>query len=259
MGLKSKRVTRRPSAARADGQQRRASILAAAAVLFAEHGFDAVTTRQIARKARCNIASIKYYFGDKAGLFALVMEQSIAKVLEGGAHFIPDPAADPRDALKAWILWVLRTAQRSTSQGQAHTKMLMQALLSGDALAARLAQHLGSPVRDGILTLVDRLFNNRLRPDLREHAFVFVFALCSRFAEANPIHAKMGIAVPDSEKDLDILAERLTNFIIGGLHSLSELSPTHADKTAALTTPPNPPPNLPTPHTNLANHTKGRS
>lgn len=225
MGFKSKRVTRRPTAARADGQQRQSSILAAASVLFAEHGFDAVTTRQIARKARCNIASIKYYFGDKAGLYARVMEESIAKVLEGGTHFMPDPAADPRDALKSWIVWVLRTARRGTSQGQAHTKMMMQALLSGDALAARLSQHLGSPVSEGILTLIDRLFDHRLHPDLREHAFVFVFALCSRFAEAGPIHARMGISVPDDDTELEILAERLTNFVIGGLHSLSELSP----------------------------------
>lgn len=226
MGLKSKRITRRPSAARADGQQRQSSILAAASLLFAEHGFEAVTTRQIARKARCNIASIKYYFGDKAGLFTRVMEESIAKVLEGGTHFMPDPAADPRDALKSWIVWVLRTARRSTSQGQAHPKLMMQALLSGDALAARLAQHLGAPVRQGILTLIDRLFDHRLHPDLREHAFVFVFALCSRFAEAEPIHAQMGIAVPDDDSELEVLAERLTNFVIGGLHSLSELSPT---------------------------------
>ncbi len=112
MRLRSGKTARRTPAARSDGEERRRSILNAASALFAEHGFDDVTTRGIAARAGCNVSAIKYYFGDKAGLLACVMEEAIAKVLEGGVHYTPDPAADPRDALKAWITWVLRTGRR---------------------------------------------------------------------------------------------------------------------------------------------------
>lgn len=213
------------SGPRPDGEERRRSILDAASALFAEQGFDGATTRAIAARAGCNISAIKYYFGDKAGLLASVLEEVNARVLEGGAHFIPDPDADPRDALKAWIIWVLRTGRRRTRAGQLPAKLMMQALMSSDRVASKLAERLGAPVRHGITMLIDRVFDGKLDPALRDHAFVFVFSLCSQFAHGGPVLEKMGVAVPADDRELDLLAERLTNFVIGGLHCLSEMEP----------------------------------
>lgn len=225
MRFKSGRSAPARSASRSDGEERRQSILDAASALFAQQGFDGATTRAIAARAGCNVAAIKYYFGDKAGLLASVMEHATARVLEGGAHFVPHPEADPRDALKAWITWVLRTGRRRTRAGQLPAKLMMQALMSSDRVASRLAERLGAPVRHGILALIDRVFDGKLDPALREHAFVFVFSLCSQFAHGGPVLEKMGIAVPSDDRELDVLAERLTNFVIGGLHCLSEMEP----------------------------------
>ena len=49
-----------------DARQR---LLAAALRLFAEQGYSQTSTRELADAARVNIASISYYFGDKAGLY----------------------------------------------------------------------------------------------------------------------------------------------------------------------------------------------
>ena len=54
---------------RADGAQSRERLLLAAMRLFAEQGFARTSTREIALAAATNIASISYYFGDKAGLY----------------------------------------------------------------------------------------------------------------------------------------------------------------------------------------------
>jgi AcrR family transcriptional regulator len=65
------------STRRADGAQSRERLLAAAMRLFAEQGFAKTSTREIALAAGTNIASISYYFGDKAGLYrAAFAEQS---------------------------------------------------------------------------------------------------------------------------------------------------------------------------------------
>jgi len=53
-------------AATEDARQR---LLAAGLRLFAEHGYSKTSTRELADAARVNIASISYYFGDKAGLY----------------------------------------------------------------------------------------------------------------------------------------------------------------------------------------------
>ena len=54
---------------RSDGAQSRERLLLAATRLFAEQGFAKTSTREIALAAGTNIASISYYFGDKAGLY----------------------------------------------------------------------------------------------------------------------------------------------------------------------------------------------
>jgi AcrR family transcriptional regulator len=54
---------------RADGVEARARLLTVALRLFAEKGFSKTSTREIAAAADANIASISYYFGDKAGLY----------------------------------------------------------------------------------------------------------------------------------------------------------------------------------------------
>ena len=44
-------------------------ILDKAEALFAEKGFHAVTVREITRAARCNLAAVNYYFGNKGNLY----------------------------------------------------------------------------------------------------------------------------------------------------------------------------------------------
>ncbi len=56
-------------APRSDGVEARARLLHAALRLFATKGFANTSTRELATAAGVNIASISYYFGDKAGLY----------------------------------------------------------------------------------------------------------------------------------------------------------------------------------------------
>jgi len=47
----------------------------AAATLFSQRGFDAVSTRDLCNKARVNVAAISYYFGGKEGLYLQVFRE----------------------------------------------------------------------------------------------------------------------------------------------------------------------------------------
>jgi TetR/AcrR family transcriptional regulator, regulator of cefoperazone and chloramphenicol sensitivity len=57
---------------RGDGAEARSRLLDAALMLFADRGFSATSIRDIAHAAQMNVASISYYFGDKAGLYRAV-------------------------------------------------------------------------------------------------------------------------------------------------------------------------------------------
>lgn len=54
---------------RADGEATRERLLMTALRLFAQRGFAATSTREIAQAAGANVAAIAYHFGDKAGLY----------------------------------------------------------------------------------------------------------------------------------------------------------------------------------------------
>ncbi len=52
----------------------------AATSLFAEHGFDSVSLRDITGRAEANVASVKYHFGSKEALMDAVVEEMIGPV-----------------------------------------------------------------------------------------------------------------------------------------------------------------------------------
>lgn len=55
----------------------RERLLAAGLKFFARKGYDGATVREICDEATSNIAAINYYFGDKQGFYAAVMEHAV--------------------------------------------------------------------------------------------------------------------------------------------------------------------------------------
>ncbi len=60
----------------------RADLLAAASAAFGARGYAAVSLRDVAKQAGTTAAMVSYYFGDKDGLFAALLEEALTGVLE---------------------------------------------------------------------------------------------------------------------------------------------------------------------------------
>jgi len=84
---------------RSDGEQSRERLLRAALTLFAQQGFAKTSTREIAEAASTNLAAIKYYFGDKAGLYRAVFFEMQGKPEDDIARYA-HPALTLREALR---------------------------------------------------------------------------------------------------------------------------------------------------------------
>lgn len=91
--------TSRPRPQRSDGEQSRERLLRAALRLFAQQGFDKTSTREIAEAAGTNLAAIKYYFGDKAGLYRAVFFESQGDPAADIARYA-DPSLPLREVLR---------------------------------------------------------------------------------------------------------------------------------------------------------------
>jgi AcrR family transcriptional regulator len=97
--------------ARADGEAARGRLLHAALNLFAQQGFAKTSTREIAEAAGANLAAIKYYFGDKAGLYRAVFFELQSKP-EDEIRRYSGEALSLRDALRGLYLGFLEPLQQ---------------------------------------------------------------------------------------------------------------------------------------------------
>lgn len=99
---------RLPRQARAERTRQR--ILAAAAELFAERGFDAVTMREIAKRAGCSHTAIYLYFTDKETLLHQISMPPLQELRERLAR-ISECEADPEKRVRgicmSWIRFCL--------------------------------------------------------------------------------------------------------------------------------------------------------
>jgi AcrR family transcriptional regulator len=80
------------AARKGDAAATRATILAAARLQFATHGFEKTTIRSVATSANVDPALVMHYFGNKNGLFAEVSRLDIAPPDLSGVA--PDDVAD---------------------------------------------------------------------------------------------------------------------------------------------------------------------
>ncbi len=178
---------------RSDGAEARARLLDAALALFAEKGFFKTSTREIAQAAQANVASISYYFGDKAGLYRAVwvdarcnpdawtpsldgappsMEQAIAGTLRG---FVEPIKQGPhmQMCMKLYFREMLEPTGVWQEEVEIHIKPAHLALV------AVLVRHLGLPEADdavhrlgfsiaglGIMLHVGRDVISAVRPQL---------------------------------------------------------------------------------------------
>lgn len=71
----------RPSGARSSGTRQtggtKARILDAAEDLFIEHGFEAMSMRQITSRAAVNLAAVNYHFGSKEALIHAMLSRRL--------------------------------------------------------------------------------------------------------------------------------------------------------------------------------------
>ena len=144
----------RTRAPRSDGEQSRERLLHAALNLFAHQGFAKTSTREIAEAAGTNLAAIKYYFGDKAGLYRAVFFDLQSKPEEEIRRYGGE-ALSLRDALRGLYLGFLEPLK----QGELTTlcmKLHMREMLEPTGLWAEEIDQGIRPMHEALVEVLCR-------------------------------------------------------------------------------------------------------
>ncbi len=87
-------------------------ILRAAVEQFAQRGYNGASLRAIAADANADLALIAYYFGNKAGLFLTIVDQTLAP-----ATRLLEPQGIPLDEVPEWLLnWIIDLFETSPAR-----------------------------------------------------------------------------------------------------------------------------------------------
>ena len=81
-------------------------LLQTAAKMFAEHGIDGVSTRDLAKESGVNLCSINYYFGTKQNLYDAVLDEVINKIASFAKYKqipLQNKKLNPQEELNAFI------------------------------------------------------------------------------------------------------------------------------------------------------------
>ena len=143
-----------------DKAQRQAAFIDAATAVFAEKGYAAATTREIAERAHCSEGLIHRYFGGKHGLLLAILEQkgdSAAGMMSASVPVSDDLRMELHDVM-AWSLaqmWERRDFMRVASA---------QAIIDPE-----VGRVIGSRIHDGRVRLIrERLERHRAAGRVRE-------------------------------------------------------------------------------------------
>jgi AcrR family transcriptional regulator len=139
---------------RSDGAQSRERLLLAAMRLFAEQGFATTSTREIALAAGANVASISYYFGDKAGLYRAAFRE-LAPCEGKDAAVFTDPGATLRESLAAYYAMLLGRLHQS-DLARLGMRLWFREMLEPTGLWLEEIDNGFKPAHDGLMLVLAR-------------------------------------------------------------------------------------------------------
>lgn len=198
---------------------RRRQIVDGAAQVFAQKGYHAATTREIAQAADVSEGSIYHYFDSKKDLLLAIMDRLRVSQLPSPSNALDDAghlsAVDPYDVLKM----VIRDLQAFAMEQQPMLRIVMSEFLIDEAFAERYHEELLVRSIEMMERYLQVLIDQGRIADVDAALFTRFFVaanigLAELFFLGDPLlEAKWGS---------DELVEVLTRFLLVGLASPEE-------------------------------------
>lgn len=197
---------------RHDGGASRARLLHSGLRLFAAQGFAKTSTRELAEDAAVNIASISYYFGDKAGLYRAVFLEPLGSPTDDIARY-SNPALSLPEALAGLYAGFLEPLKQG-DVARLCMKLHFREMLEPTGLWEEEIAHGIKPMHDALLALLCRHFGLKQADDDLQRLAVCIAGLGVHMHVGHDVIDSVAPQLHDAPGALDLWSERLVMYAL---------------------------------------------
>lgn len=198
----------------------RAALIEAATPLFADEGFEATRIRDIADRAKANIAAINYHFGSKMGLYQAVMKAQSEQMI---ANFPLETAETARATPEERLQWLVRNILRrvlGSDEKERPTRMCVREFIEPtealDFLVKEIVTHQHAITRSVVTAVAGRELSE---DELSRHA-VSLVSQCFYYGLAEPMLSRLGVKIPRTDAEIEVLAAHIVRFSLAGIRAV---------------------------------------
>jgi AcrR family transcriptional regulator len=188
----------------------RARLLQAGLRLFAQQGYSSTSTRELAEAAKVNVASISYYFGDKAGLYRAVFFEPLGAPIDEADRIV----APGQGLLKSLCSFfeIFLEPLRHGEAAQLCIKLRFREMLEPTGLWDEEVAKGIKPMHDAMVALLMRHMGLK-KPDLDLHRLVISLSgLGVHVHVGRDIADQLAPGLNDRPDSVDAWVERLSGY-----------------------------------------------
>lgn len=199
------------------GAQARQQLIFHATRIFSSKGYAGASTREICKAAGVNLAAIRYYFGNKEGLYRAALTEPIHFIAEQLGNFA-DPALPFRQAIRQVLAPLLGLTQKDPYEQQV-TRLHVRETLEPSAIFCDVVTTHILPLHNALVALLARHCDlAEADTDIHQLAFAII-ALANDYCisrEYMKLLAPEVLSRPGAEA---IITDRLVDFSVALLAS----------------------------------------
>lgn len=190
----------------------REQLIAHATRIFAAKGYAAATTREICEAAGVNVAAIHYYFGDKEGLYRVVLLRPIKEMTDSFGRF-DDPALSFEQAMRMFLAPFLSSSNENPDDpGTQIMRMHLREMIEPSEVFREITQQTIVPAHNALANLL-AVHCELTGPDADIHQLAFAMvAMAHDYCMSREFMKLLAPDVLERPQAMDRVLDRLVGY-----------------------------------------------
>jgi AcrR family transcriptional regulator len=193
----------------------RQRILDASGEIFARDGFHRAGIREICDRANCNVASVKYYFGGKLGLYRELMQRGVDDLRSKRPVEDPQAGETGEQTLARWLRQFLELTLVHRHNHPYVGRIMKHELREPTEILDEMVRTVIKPIHLDLSRVIGRVTGHPGAASRQTAGLIL--SMCANLETSRPLFERLGTKLPATPQSIDRFAAELTQFVLFGV------------------------------------------